>query len=52
MSPMLQLIAMTAAEEHHEINVALSWGIGVLTLGLLLGLLLALLAFGAGREHS
>ena len=35
-----------------EVNQALSWGIGALALGILLGLLAALVAFGGGREHS
>jgi hypothetical protein len=35
-----------------EVNEALSWGIGGVTLLILLGLLGALLAFGGGREHS
>ena len=35
-----------------EVNQALSWGIGALSLAILLGLLLALVAFGGGREHS
>jgi hypothetical protein len=35
-----------------EVNTALSWGIGAVALLILLGLLGALVAFGAGREHS
>ena len=50
-SAVIQLSAM-ASETHHEINQALSWGIGVGTLVLLLALLGALVAFGGGREHS
>ena len=50
---MLSALTILAAEEtHHEVNHALSWGIGALTLAILLGMLFALLAFGAGREHS
>ena len=45
----LQLIAM-AAEEHTE-KVS-HWLIGGIALGILLFLLVALLAFGGGREHS
>jgi hypothetical protein len=48
---MLSLNAM-ASETHHEVNQALSWGIGVGTLALLLLLLAGLVAFGGGREHS
>ncbi|CAB4740477.1 hypothetical protein GCM10027270_13990 [Nocardioides ginkgobilobae] len=44
-------ILATEAEEH-SLNMTLSWGIGFLTLGILMGLLFALLAFGGGREHS
>ena len=43
-----------AAEEggEHEVNQALSWGIGGLALAILFGLMFALIAFGGGREHS
>jgi len=44
-------ILATEAEEH-SLNMTLSWGIGFLTLGILMALLFALLAFGGGREHS
>ncbi|WP_244929279.1 hypothetical protein [Nocardioides sp. W7] len=45
--------AVLAAEEtHHEVNQLLAWGIGALTLGILFALVFALIAFGAGREHS
>ncbi|MGV3563494.1 MAG: hypothetical protein ACO1ON_09440 [Nocardioides sp.] len=44
-------ILATEAEEN-SLNMGLSWGIGLLTLGILMGLLFALLAFGGGREHS
>jgi uncharacterized membrane protein YadS len=45
--------AVLAAEEtHHEVNQALAWGIGALTLAILFGMVFALIAFGAGREHS
>lgn len=47
----LIILASEAAEEH-RVDHALSWGIGVITLGILMGLLFALLAFGGGREHS
>ena len=40
------------ATESHEVNQALSWGVGIGTLAILLLLLGALVAFGAGREHS
>lgn len=45
------MILATEAEEH-SLNMTLSWGIGFLMLGILMGLLFALLAFGGGREHS
>ncbi len=45
--------AVLAAEEaHHEVDQVLAWGIGALTLGILFAMLFALMAFGAGREHS
>jgi len=44
-------ILATEAEEP-SLNMTLSWGIGFLMLGILMGLLFALLAFGGGREHS
>lgn len=46
------IIFASEAGEEHSLNEALSWGIGLLTLGILMGLLFALLAFGGGREHS
>ena len=45
-------VAVLAAEEHLNENVPNHWLIGGVTLGILMALLLALLAFGAGREHS
>ena len=45
-------LAVMASESHHEVNHALSWGIGVVALGILLFLLGALIVFGGGREHS
>ena len=41
-----------AAEEHINENVPNHWVIGGVTLAILMALLLGLLAFGAGREHS
>ena len=49
---LIALSALAATESHHEVNEALSWGIGALALGILLFLLGALVAFGGGREHS
>ncbi|WP_435742130.1 hypothetical protein [Nocardioides sp. SYSU DS0663] len=47
------LTILAAAEEaHHEVNSALSWGIGAVTLAILLGMMFALMAIGGGREHS
>ena len=49
----LSALTLRAAEEtHHEVNQALSWGVGAFALLVLLGLLFALVAFGGGREHS
>ena len=47
----MSLIVM-AAEAHEPVNHVLAWGIGAVTLGLFLGLIGALVAFGGGREHS
>jgi hypothetical protein len=41
-----------AAESHEEVNEALNWTVGTGILLVLLALLAALVAFGAGREHS
>jgi hypothetical protein len=41
-----------AAESHEEVNEALNWTVGGGILLILLALLAALVAFGAGREHS
>ncbi|WP_292607488.1 hypothetical protein [Nocardioides sp. REDSEA-S30_B4] len=46
------IILASEAAEAADVDHALSWGIGVITLGILMGLLFALLAFGGGREHS
>ena len=35
-----------------SVNDALSWGVGAVVLGFLVALMLVLLVFGAGREHS
>ena len=45
------MIAM-AAESHHEVDQALSWGVGIGSLVILLLLLGAVVGFGGGREHS
>ncbi len=50
-SVVIQLSTM-AAETHEPVNQALAWGVGAGTLGIFLGLLGALVAFGGGREHS
>ena len=48
----LQSLITVAAEEAHEVDLTLVWGIGALTLAILVGLLFALVSFGAGRDHS
>ena len=35
-----------------EVNYAKSFGIGGLALAILVGLMIALIAFGGGRDHS
>ena len=48
-----QLAALTLlAEEEHEVDQLLSWGMGALTMAILLGMLLTVIAIGGGREHS
>jgi hypothetical protein len=46
------LLAAVAAEAHEEVNEALNWIVGGTALGILLLLMLALVIFGGGREHS
>ena len=45
-------VVALAAEEHVNENVPNHWLVGGVTLAILLALILALLVFGAGREHS
>jgi len=42
----------TAGVVAQEVDQKISWGIGALTLFILLALIVALIAFGGGREHS
>jgi len=46
------LLAAVAAEAHEEVSQSLNWTIGGTVLGILLLLMLALVVFGGGREHS
>ena len=46
------VVLLVAEEGEHEVNHAISWGVGGLALGILLFLMIALVAFGGGREHS
>jgi hypothetical protein len=48
----LAVVNVAAEEGEHEVNQAISWGIGGLTIAILFGLMIALIAFGGGREHS
>ena len=45
------LLLIQAAEEHHE-QVINPWIVGAVALGILLAMMVALVAFGGGREHS
>jgi hypothetical protein len=45
----LSVLALTAAEETESIN---HWVVGGISLFILLAMIGALIAFGAGREHS
>ncbi len=51
-SQALTQVLRAAEESEHHVNQVLTWGIGALTLFILFGMLLALIAFGNGREHS
>jgi len=44
------VLLLAAAEE--EVDQKISFGVGGLALGILLFLMIALVAFGGGREHS
>jgi hypothetical protein len=48
----LAAVNIAAEEGEHEVNQAISWGIGALALAILFGLMFVLIAFGGGREHS
>ncbi len=52
MSSLVVQYTVMAAEAHEPVNQVLSWGIGAGVLGLFVGLVGALVAFGGGREHS
>jgi hypothetical protein len=45
------LLTQVAEESHNELPVS-PWAVGGITLGILLLMLGALVAFGGGREHS
>ncbi len=46
-------LALQVAEEgHQEVDQALSWGMGAVSLAILMALLIALIFIGGGREHS
>ncbi|MBB3043688.1 hypothetical protein KM427_17830 [Nocardioides sp. LMS-CY] len=45
-------VVALAAEEHINENVPNHWLVGGVTLAFLMALLLGLIFFGAGREHS
>jgi hypothetical protein len=49
---MLNALVALAAEEEINSNVPNHWLVGGVTLAILLALIVALLIFGAGREHS
>lgn len=49
----LSSLAITAAESGHHADPTIpAWGIGAIALGFLLSLMVVLLMFGGGREHS
>lgn len=46
------LVAAAAESEVHSDPAVPPWAIGLVTLVILVGLLVGLVAFGGGREHS
>ena len=48
----MSMIVMAAESSHHEASQALSWGVGISALVILLALMGLLVAFAGGREHS
>jgi hypothetical protein len=51
MSPYLSTLVQVA-EEHSSNSTFYAWLTGAVTLAIFLGLMLALMSFGGGREHS
>ncbi len=49
---MITAAALQAAEETHTEAAVNPWIVGAVALGILMAMLLALIAFGGGREHS
>jgi hypothetical protein len=49
---MLNALAIVLAADETNSNVPNHWLVGGVTLAILLALILGLLVFGAGREHS
>ena len=52
MTPMANTLIFLAESAGHESGGANPYVIGAITLGILIALLLAVVAFGGGREHS
>jgi hypothetical protein len=48
----IAVLATRVAEESHGDPAVPAWVVGAIALGILLAMLLALVAFGGGREHS
>ena len=49
----LNSLLVAAEEEHHLRDIGIEpWAVGAIALGALVVLLLGLLAFGKGREHT
>lgn len=49
---MIALLAILSTEGTHESPGAMPYVVGAVALGILLAMLLGMLAFGKGREHS
>ena len=49
---MINTLVALAEEAHHAEGGANPWVIGIATFGILVAMLLALVSFGGGRDHS
>jgi len=52
MSSQIAMLLVRASEEAHSEPLVPVWVVGLITFGILMALLLGLIAFGGGRDHS